>query len=218
MSDVQDKSRLESRRSRRRETPSRGDQREQAILDASQQLLAEKRFRDLTASAVASAAGISRPALYFYFGSMEELLVALVKRGLAEVIDELQSIEIPPEATPHEVLRVGLTHTAGIWRSHGDLLKAAAEYEHTIPAVGAEGQELIGRGVDLYLALMTWAADLAGRPAPSDEAARRHAELCMRMVGDSFQHLHERDHDEADERQLVDDLLVVISRALRLDQ
>lgn len=218
MSTTEPKSHLEDRRLRRRETPSRGDQREDAILDATQQLLAEKRFGDLSVATVASAAGISRPALYFYFGSMDELLVALIKRGLAEVIDELEAIEIPPETTPGEVLAIGLARTAEIWRSHGHLLKTAAEYEHAVPAVGAQGQELIRRGVDLYTALMAWSAHLAGRPASNEDDARRHAELCMRLVGNAFQHLHESPHDTDDEQRLIADLLMLIVRALQLDE
>lgn len=217
MSEDGGKSHLQDRRWRRRQTPSRGDQREEAILDAAQLLLDEHRFSELTVAAVAAAAGISRPALYFYFGSMEELLVALVTRGLTEVIETLESIDIPPDATPVDVLAIGVERTAAVWRSHGALLKTAAEHAYRVPAVGAQGRMLLDRGVDLYMALMAWSADLANRPPPDEADARRYAELCMRMVGNAFEELHQSPHDTADEQRLQGDLLTLISLALELE-
>lgn len=218
MSTVDGDSELQARRTRRRSKPSRGDQQEQVILDAFVELLHEHRFAELTVAKVAAAVGMSRPAVYFYFGSMEELLVAVIGRGLSELMDSIESVDIKPDATPMDVLVVGLERTAEGWRSHGDLLGTAIEHAHAIPAVYAQWRMLLDRGVDLYVALMTWAADLAGKPAPDEDEARRYAELCMLMVGNAFHQSYIAGQDPKSEQRLKQDLLTLVSRSLELQE
>ena len=52
--------------------------RRRAILDAASRLLATRGTESFTVSAVAAAAGVSKPAVYYYFDSKDELVVALV--------------------------------------------------------------------------------------------------------------------------------------------
>lgn len=159
---------------------------------------------------------MSRPGVYFYFGSIEELLVALVRRGLSELIQSLESVPIPTDATPAEVLEIGLRRTAEGWRSHGPVLRTALEHAYRVPGVHEQWRMLVDRGVDLYVALMNWAADLAGRPAPDGDVARRQAELCMLMVGHAFHDRHETRSRAADQGLLERDLLLLVTRALEL--
>ncbi len=209
-------SNLQTRRNRRRTAPRRGDEQERAILDATDQLLDEHRFEALTVAMVASAAGISRPSVYFYFGSMEELLVALIRRGLNELISSIESVTIPPDATPVDVLAIGVRHTSDGWRSHGPLLRTAVDFAYRVPTIRQDWQALLERGVDLYLELMTWSALIDERPEPDTVAARRQAELCMLMVGYALHDLYETSPDEATVKQREHDLVLLVSRALEL--
>lgn len=209
-------SNLQARRNRRRDAPRRGDEQERAILDATEQLLGAHRFEALTVATVASAAGISRPGVYFYFGSMEELLVALIRRGLTELIASIEAVTIPPDATPVDVLAIGIRHTGDGWRSHGPLLRTAVEFAYRVPAIRQEWQALLQRGVDLYVELMTWSALIDERPEPDAAAARRQAELCMLMVGYALHDLYETSPDESTVEQREHDLLLLVSRALEL--
>ncbi|MGJ5691939.1 helix-turn-helix domain-containing protein, partial [Streptomyces pratensis] len=64
----------------RRTTGRKGDVRERAILDTCEALLAHKGYDAMTVGDVAQGAGITRGALYFYFGSKQEVVTALVAR------------------------------------------------------------------------------------------------------------------------------------------
>jgi TetR/AcrR family transcriptional regulator, ethionamide resistance regulator len=210
-------SELAARRVRRREQRRRGEDQEDAILDATERLLAEHRFSDLNAGMVAKVAGLSRPALYFYFGSMDELLVALVTRGLDRMIASIEAVEVGPDATPGDVLALGIARTGEMWRAHRNLLRTAVEHAHRLPAVYAQWRSLLDRGVDLYVQLMAWSAKRSERPTPDAAVARRHAELCMLLVGHALDELHARPHRAADARRLEDDLLAIVRRALKID-
>lgn len=206
-----------ARRPRHSKAPSRGDQRERAILDAATQLLREVRFEDLNAERVANAAGISRTSLYFYFESMHDLLAAVIGRALREMIESIEGLGDDAYTSPVATLAAGLRFTCETWRVHGPIQKTALDYAHSIPAVHEHWRMLLERGITLYVALMQWAAKDAGRPPPQEAAARRHAELFMLMVGYGFYELFESPHTDDDEDQLINDLLLLGTRALELE-
>jgi AcrR family transcriptional regulator len=175
------------------------------------------RFADLSAERVAGAAGISRTSLYFYFESMHDLLAAVIGRALTEMIESIEALGEVPHSSPVQTLAAGLRFTCETWRLHGPIQKTAVDYAHSIPAVHEHWRTLIERGITLYVALMEWAADDAGRPPPFEPVARRYAELFMYMVGQAFYELFETPHTNDDETELIDDLLVMGTRALELE-
>ena len=62
------------------------------VLDKATAIFAEKGYESTTLADIASALGISRPALYHYVSNKEDLLTMLVEqvsRGLAEVLESL---------------------------------------------------------------------------------------------------------------------------------
>jgi AcrR family transcriptional regulator len=66
------------------------DLRRGALLDAARAILTEEGSAGLTMSAVAAAAGLSRPAAYEYFGSVDELVAHLV---VGEMVAWRESID-----------------------------------------------------------------------------------------------------------------------------
>jgi len=64
----------------RRAAERKGDIRERAILDTCEALLAHKGYDAMTVGDIAQGAGITRGALYFYYGSKQEVVTALVAR------------------------------------------------------------------------------------------------------------------------------------------
>src|SRR6478752_1564870 len=62
-----------------------GDERQDTILITAEALLAERAFDDISIEELARGAGISRPTFYFYFGSKDEVLLALLDRVITEV-------------------------------------------------------------------------------------------------------------------------------------
>ena len=79
-------------RGRRTSRPS-GDDREAAILQTAERLLAERPITDISVDDLARGAGISRPTFYFYFASKDAVLLTLLDRvvqQLESTIDELR--------------------------------------------------------------------------------------------------------------------------------
>ena len=63
---------------RRRGGPTKGEQREAAILTATRELLDERSINDLTIDEIAKAAGVSRTSFYFYFPTKQAVVAALL--------------------------------------------------------------------------------------------------------------------------------------------
>lgn len=71
----------------RRGSASKGDRREQALLDALESLLTECPLAKVSVGRIAARAGVGRTAFYFYFASREAALAALAQRSFAPVYD-----------------------------------------------------------------------------------------------------------------------------------
>ncbi|GHF41582.1 AcrR family transcriptional regulator [Amycolatopsis bartoniae] len=161
--------------SRRRGTPSKGDLRERAILDAAEQQLAGGP-EGITVETLAKAAGISRGAFYFYFGSRNDVLAALVERTVTTLRAEVDAADAA--AAPADALREGVRHTARMWREHGPVMRVAVELSPTVPAV----DEAWRSAVDALAATTRRIAERAGVPAgtgPTDAGALTTALVWM---------------------------------------
>jgi len=117
---------------RRRSVRSKGDLREQAILDAAESQLATVGIDGMTVETIATAAGISRAAFYFYFGSRDDAIAALVDR----VVTMLETGVLPiGEESPAASIRRGVEDTARMWREHGPVMRAAVELSPSVPSI-----------------------------------------------------------------------------------
>lgn len=121
--------------SRRRTAPRKGDLREAAILDAAERQLSEGGADRITVETIASAAGITRGALYFYFGSKNDVLAALVERTAAAVVADIKAADRSAPADPREALRQGMVRTAKSWAEHGAVMRAAVELSPSVPEI-----------------------------------------------------------------------------------
>jgi len=76
--------------------PARGDATRTRLLEATGAVVARLGPRKLSMRAIAAEAGVSRPTLYKYFGSKEDLLLALAahekKRFVRELDDEISGL------------------------------------------------------------------------------------------------------------------------------
>jgi AcrR family transcriptional regulator len=110
----------------RRRAPTKGDRREQALLDALEELLGEQPISRISVDRIARAAGLTRTAFYFYFTGKEGALRRLVERAVA-TIWEVPDSWLLGEGDPHEGLERGLAATAEAWSKHGAVFAAVAE-------------------------------------------------------------------------------------------
>ncbi|KAA9150360.1 TetR/AcrR family transcriptional regulator [Amycolatopsis acidicola] len=167
----------------RRATERKGDLRERAILDTCETLLADKGFDAMTVGDLAQGAGITRGALYFYFGSKQEVVTALVARTVEHLWERSRATAEAEE--PREAITAALDRTVELWNAHGPVLRTAIDRSLTVPEIGA----LWDRTADLFIAAITAVLERAGIPGGSgaDRAPALARALCW-MIERTFYH------------------------------
>lgn len=192
----------------RRRAPSRGDRREQAILEGARTLLEVKPLSQVTTDELAGAAGLSRSGFYFYFDSKQAVLTALLD-GLS---DELRAENDPwLEATgPDEAaLRQATAHSVALWRSHSGLLRQAWRCDAGDAQLAAWRAGLLERGTRRTAAKIERdrVAGLApGGPPSATVLARGLHALRNDLLAEP--------RPPEDDAQLVDDLVAATMRLL----
>ena len=78
--------------------------REQQMLDAAVQMFSVNGYHETSMDAIAAEARISKPMLYLYYGSKEELFGACLSRELSRFIDAVRA-DIDLQQPPRELLR-----------------------------------------------------------------------------------------------------------------
>jgi TetR/AcrR family transcriptional regulator, cholesterol catabolism regulator len=82
--------------------------RREQILEIATHLF-QKGFRATSLDQVAAEMGVTRPALYYYFRSKEELLAAIYDRGVGVLIDRASALfaeQLPPDALLRKLIQV----------------------------------------------------------------------------------------------------------------
>ncbi|MCX6486737.1 MAG: TetR/AcrR family transcriptional regulator [Mycobacterium sp.] len=74
------------------------------MLDAAVQLFSANGYHETSMDAIAAEAEISKPMLYLYYGSKEELFGACLSRELSRFVEAIRA-DIDLKQTPHELLR-----------------------------------------------------------------------------------------------------------------
>ena len=102
-------------------------EKERAILDATQQLLATVPLSNLSVAEIIKAAKVSRTSFYFYFSSKDAVVVALVKEISREISELIQPLLDRGETPPEEAVRESLSGWMTVGGEHAAVLAAAAE-------------------------------------------------------------------------------------------
>jgi AcrR family transcriptional regulator len=147
-----------------------------AVLRATEQLLSEgATYADLNIERIATRAGISRTAFYFYFADKRELLMRLSE----DVTDELftqADIWYSGSGDPEAEIREALRNIARLYEQHGPLLRAIIEVSTYDEEVAIFWRALVARFVDASRARII-AEQEAGKSSGCDPAATAFA-LC----------------------------------------
>ncbi|AEV86340.1 TetR family transcriptional regulator [Actinoplanes sp. SE50] len=158
----------------RRRSPSKGDLREQAILDTARDLLTRKPLAEITIDELAAGARISRSSFYFYFDSKLAVVVALL-HGLAGELGRDSEAWLDGTGPDAPALRRSLTALAVLWRDQGRLIAGALAAAPGCPPIARWRAGLREAHVDLLAARIT--RDRAAGLAPDGPPARILAEL-----------------------------------------
>ncbi|WP_421842768.1 TetR/AcrR family transcriptional regulator [Mycobacterium sp.] len=78
--------------------------REQQMLDAAVQMFSENGYHETSMDTIAAKAQISKPMLYLYYGSKEELFDACLNREMSRFIDALRA-DVDYEQSAKDMLR-----------------------------------------------------------------------------------------------------------------
>ena len=127
--------------------------REQQMLDAAVQMFSANGYHETSMDAIAAAAQISKPMLYLYYGSKEELFGACLNRELGRFIDAVRS-DIDLKQSPRELLRstIGsVLHYIDANRASWIVLNTQATSSQAFAHTVREGREKI---IDLVARLL----------------------------------------------------------------
>jgi AcrR family transcriptional regulator len=132
-----------------RRAPTKGDQREQALIEAARAVFRDKSISQVTIDELAGAAGIARSGFYFYFESKQALLAALVDQRLAEADLELAEW-LAADGLDRGALRRGLAAGLARWKTDGRWLREAFITPDPGPDVMHVRDRLVDHGCSLF--------------------------------------------------------------------
>ncbi|WP_197376107.1 TetR/AcrR family transcriptional regulator [Mycolicibacterium baixiangningiae] len=177
----------------------KGDLRERQLLDAAEAVLAERGYVQMTVNDIAAAAGITRSALYFYFGSKQDVVTALVRRT-TDALQEESGAALAESGEPDAVIATALERTALLWREHGVVMRAAVDLGSTIPEIGDLWTHAAASLIEAIAGVLTRAGIQPG-DGPGDAPALAAA-LCW-MIERSFYQASKTSVDALDRAQLT---------------
>ena len=127
--------------------------REQQMLDAAVTLFSANGYHETSMDAIAAQAKISKPMLYLYYGSKEDLFGACLSRELGRFIETVRA-DIDLNASPRELLRrtiVTVLHYIDANRASWIVLYTQATSSQAFAHTVREGRE---RVIDLAARLL----------------------------------------------------------------
>lgn len=151
--------------------PAKGDRRRGAILDAVEELLAERPISALAVDHIAARAGISRSGFYFYFESKYAALSAALGDVWEEMMLAADAFFAGVDAPPSTWAGEAVDSVTALWGRHATLLGGMVEAAASDPGARAVWDAWIDRFV-VAIAERIAAERAAGRaPAGPPDAA-----------------------------------------------
>ena len=197
----------------RRGRPRKGDLTSQAILDATERLLADRSLAEVGVEELAAAAGISRPTFYFHFESREAVLYALAQRTTEDLYAAASVWLRHSDESPADAVRRAIEATLALWRAHGPVLRATVRARDTDPELRRFWQEVGGRFVG-SVAEQIERERAAGVALPGPPTARALANVLVAMNEQACFNASVGRPNPAADRDLVDTLTAVWLRGV----
>ena len=146
MQEVTTTSHTRSSRGRRSTRPS-GDDRELAILETAEQLMADRSLAEISVDDLARGAGISRPTFYFYFPSKDAVLLTLLERVIAEADAALEQLIANRPADRRAIWRRGIDVFVRTFGAHRAVCAATVGVRST----NSEARDLWARSMQRWI-------------------------------------------------------------------
>jgi len=168
---------------RRRRTP---DAARREILQAAEELLRERPFRELTVDEVMRRTGLSRPSFYVYFKDRHELALHLLAEIESEVLaGSSRWYESAGEGPA--TLREALEGLVATYARHGPVMRALADASVDDPGVEAAWQTVFNRYIGTTADHIQQEIDAGTiRPIDATETAKALTWMTERYLYHSF--------------------------------
>lgn len=103
------------------------EERERLILEAAEELLAEKGYHEMSIDEIAARVGVSKGTVYLHFPSKEELVLAYLSRGMRRFMQEATDA-LNASASPSAKLRALMElFYVGVFKGRNNLFTALYE-------------------------------------------------------------------------------------------
>lgn len=136
-------------------------EREQRMLDAAEEVFGARGFRGASMDEIAERSGVTKPLVYQYFGSKDEMYEACVERARSRMAGQVEAAlaDRPPEDALRVFSEILFAHVRdhrdAWWLLYGDLS-------------GPPLQRMRARNADLVASLVRRVLDRAGRTLDDD--------------------------------------------------
>lgn len=124
-----------SRRHARRPQP-RGDESRLRLLEAFEEQLQTQSLADISVAEVARAAGLKRPAFYFYFAGKHEVVTELLTRIFQDDVFTIDGF-LAGGGDPRATVAEAMTRTFESWHRHRTLFRAMLDARDSDPEAKA---------------------------------------------------------------------------------
>lgn len=116
---------------------SKADAQRERVVHASVEVFSRRGYRATSMNEIAAGVGLSKPTLYHYFRSKDELLVRMYSGVLDDSL-QLAQRAVDAAATPWDALRALVVERVVYTCENQQLLKVCFEEEHELPSELAE--------------------------------------------------------------------------------
>jgi AcrR family transcriptional regulator len=98
-----------------------------AVLDATERLLAQRPFSELSVNDVIDEAGISRTSFYAHFDSRTAVIAECLRRVMGQIAVAVDPFLAESEADPEAAIRANIRRWVAVAREHGAVLRTVSE-------------------------------------------------------------------------------------------